>query len=424
MLKKCAKIEWNEEPIKAFQEIKKAIKIAPVLKTPDYGKPMQIFSFASFHTVVVVLLQKNSESFEQPIAFFSKYLQATDLKYDLNEKQSYALVKAIKAFRSYLMGATVVTYVPSYAIKDIFTRLEVSGRRCRWINRIQEFNIDIQITKLVRGQGLVKLMVQSNLDANQINIVKEEHKSCIYEMDGCKWYDDIIYYLQRMKSPEDVSDNKRRTLKLHAIKYAIVNGKLWWRNNDGVMLKCVDQDQAQKLLFELHSGVCGEHYMAKKTTHKVLRVGFWWPTIFKDAHQLVKKCDPCQTFSRKLKFSRNLPLRPINVQDPFRRWGIDFIGEIACKSSGAHFWILVATNYFTKWVEAIPTRKETSGNSSSNGGSGQIDGAGQMGEKDKPLDILQADGTLPENNVGPGNAVGRSSPREAVCEIGQETRKW
>lgn len=65
---------------------------------------MQIFSFASFHTIAAILLQKNSEGFEQPIAFFNKSLQAAELKYGINEKQAYALVKAVKAFRSYLMG--------------------------------------------------------------------------------------------------------------------------------------------------------------------------------------------------------------------------------------------------------------------------------------------------------------------------------
>lgn len=102
-----------------------------------------------------------------------------------------------------------------------------------------------------------------------------------------------------MKYPEDMSDNKRRTLKLHVVKYAIINGKLWWRNSDGFMLKCVDQDQAQKFLSQLHSGVCGGHYIAMITAHKILRAGFWWPTIFKYAHQLVKKCDPCQRFFRQ-----------------------------------------------------------------------------------------------------------------------------
>ena len=86
MLKKGAIISWEGESSISFQEIKSAIKNALVLKTPYYGKPMHIFSFASFHTIAVVLLQKNENGHEQPIAFFSKSLQPAELKYDINEK--------------------------------------------------------------------------------------------------------------------------------------------------------------------------------------------------------------------------------------------------------------------------------------------------------------------------------------------------
>lgn len=95
------------------------------------------------------------------------------------------MVKAIKAFKCYLVGATVISFVPSAAVKDIFSQQEVTGRRCRWINRIQEFNVDVQITKLVRGQGLAKLMTQANLDANHIIFVEEEHHPFICDMDHC-----------------------------------------------------------------------------------------------------------------------------------------------------------------------------------------------------------------------------------------------
>lgn len=54
---------------------------------------------------------------------------------------------------------------------------------------------------------------------------------------------------------------------------------------------------------------------------------------------------------------KSLPLKPIHAYGPFQQWGLDFIGEINPHSSGQHRWILVATNYFTKWIEAIPTRK-------------------------------------------------------------------
>ena len=97
---------------------------------------MHIFSFASFHTVAAILLQKNDEGYEQPIAFFSNSLQPAKLKYDINEKKVYTLVKVVKAFRCYLVGTIVIAFVPSVVVKDIFSQQEVSGRRCRWINKI------------------------------------------------------------------------------------------------------------------------------------------------------------------------------------------------------------------------------------------------------------------------------------------------
>jgi hypothetical protein len=67
-----------------------------VLASPDYTKEFLIFSFASEHTIATVLLQKNEEGFEQPIAFFSKSLRDAELKYDILEKQVYAMVKSLK----------------------------------------------------------------------------------------------------------------------------------------------------------------------------------------------------------------------------------------------------------------------------------------------------------------------------------------
>ena len=89
----------------------------------------------------------------------------------------------------------MIAFVPSAAVKDIFSQQEVSGRRCRWINRIQEFNIDIHSTKLARDQGLAKLMSQKNLDANQINVEDQNLSLGMCDMDQCDWYKDVIYYL-------------------------------------------------------------------------------------------------------------------------------------------------------------------------------------------------------------------------------------
>ena len=105
------------------------------------------------------------------------------------------------------MGATVIAFVPTTIVKYIFSQQEVSGRRCRWINRIQEFNIDIHITKLVRGQGLAKLMTEANLEENQVNQIDDNCSDNVCDMDTSDWYRDVVYYLQNMKSPPKLANN-------------------------------------------------------------------------------------------------------------------------------------------------------------------------------------------------------------------------
>jgi hypothetical protein len=92
--------------------------------------------------------------------------------------------------------------------------------------------------------------------------------------------------------------------------------------------------------------------------HKILRAGFYWPSIFSDVYKEVSSCHECHIFDGKRKL-QPLPLNPISVEAPFMQWGLDFIGEIHPPSSAQHRWILTATDYFTKWIEAVPTRQAT-----------------------------------------------------------------
>ena len=86
MLKKGNEVKWTAEPREYFVQIKKALTEAPVLVSPDYSKDFLIFSFASFDIVAVVLLQRNEEGREHPIAFFSRALRDAEVKYEIMEK--------------------------------------------------------------------------------------------------------------------------------------------------------------------------------------------------------------------------------------------------------------------------------------------------------------------------------------------------
>jgi hypothetical protein len=81
--------------------------------------------------------------------------------------------------------------------------------------------------------------------------------------------------------------------------------------------------------------------------------------LFLDTYKEVSTCHECQIFGGKRKLLP-FPLNPISIEAPFQQWGLDFIGEINPTSSSQHRWILIATYYFKKWIEAIQTRKATS----------------------------------------------------------------
>jgi hypothetical protein len=348
------------------------INEVPVLASPDYTKEFLILSFASKHTIAVVLLQKNEEGFEQPIFFSSKSLRDDELKYNILEKQAYAMVKALKTFRMYVLHLKIIAYVPTSSVKDILVQPDSDGRRGRWLAKIQEFNLEVKPTKLIKGQGLAKLLAESNLQALRINQLQEDEDFLeTKELDfatptveiedrfsSSVWYHNIVSYILTLQCPNELTPSKARTLKLHAIKYCIIDEKIYWKDPLGFLLRCLVETKTEKVINEFHEGVCGGHNAWQATTYKILRDGYYWPKLFTDVNTKLRTCILCQLFIGKHKVPA-LPLIPVKIEAPFQQWHLDFIGEIHPHSSAQHKWILTATDYFTKWVEAIPMRNTT-----------------------------------------------------------------
>ena len=78
---------------------------------------------------------------------------------------------------------------------------------------------------------------------------------------------------------------------LKSVAYQIIDGILFRKNYDGVLLRCLEKEDTKKVITELHDGPVGGPFFGDTTTHKILRVRYYWPTFFKDAHAHVRKCD-------------------------------------------------------------------------------------------------------------------------------------
>ncbi len=107
---------------------------------------------------------------------------------------------------------------------------------------------------------------------------------------------------------------------------------------------------------EVHEGICGTHQSAHKMKWLLRCTGYFWPTMLEDCFRYYKGCQDCQKFGA-IQIAPASAMNPIIKPWPFRGWGIDMIGQINSPSSKGHKFILVATDYFTKWVEAVPLKK-------------------------------------------------------------------
>ena len=107
------------------------------------------------------------------------------------------------------------------------------------------------------------------------------------------------------------------------------------------------------ILYHCHNLQCGGHFGGSRTAAKVLQCGFFWPTLFQDAHGFVKACDHCQRMGNISK-GNEMPLNGVLEVELFDVWGIDFMGPF--QSSYSNLYILLAVDYLFKWVEAAATQ--------------------------------------------------------------------
>nr|XP_027119712.1 uncharacterized protein LOC113736786 [Coffea arabica] len=175
----------------------------------------------------------------------------------------------------------------------------------------------------------------------------------VHEIEKEDWRHLIIDYLNHGKLPED--PKKRVDIRRRAPRFIYYKGTLYRRSFDGVFLRCLGEDEAMQAMEEAHSGICGAHQSGPKLHFRIKRMGYYWPTMVKDCIDFARRCQACQ-FHGNFIHQPPEPLHPTVASWPFDAWGLDIVGPLP-KSSGGHVFILAATDYFSKWAEAIPLRE-------------------------------------------------------------------
>ncbi|XP_077251903.1 uncharacterized protein LOC143891146 [Tasmannia lanceolata] len=223
------------------------------------------------------------------------------------------------------------------------------------IPRIENTKADV-LSKLVAsgyttlGSICMEFLKESSIENEAVEVMQVEHEPC--------WMNEIIEYLRSGK----LLEAKKEAYKViqRATRFSLDGESMYKRSYTLPYLKCLRPSDAAYTLQEMHEGIYGEHLGGKPLAIKVLLRGMYWPTLRQDALELVRRCERCQKFSPTI-HQPTISMAPITSPLPFAVWGMDILGPFP-PASGRREFVVVAIDYFTKWVEAEPLAQITEQN--------------------------------------------------------------
>ncbi|GJS64012.1 reverse transcriptase domain-containing protein [Tanacetum coccineum] len=323
---------------------------SPILVVPNWDYDFEIMCDASDFALGAVLGQRKDKHFH-PIHYASKTMTGAQLHYTTTEKEMLAVVYALEKFRPYLVLSRTIVFTDHSAIKYLRALIKLENPHKNELER-QNITESFPLESLGRFEEVKEINVNDNVFNKNENVVLNNVN--VLSDNTTPWFADLANYHAGNFVKKGMSSQQKRKFFKDAKHYYWDDPYLFKICADQVIRRCVFGKEANEILMACHNGPTGGHHSANYTARKVFDSGFFWPTIYKDAINLVKHCDACQR-QGKISQRDEMPQNAIQVCEIFDLWGIDFMGPFP--SSRGNKYILVAVDYLSKWVEAkaLPT---------------------------------------------------------------------
>ncbi|XP_016178934.1 uncharacterized protein LOC107621425 [Arachis ipaensis] len=222
------------------------------------------------------------------------------------------------------------------------------------VHREQNVRADI-LSKLAatRANTQTSALSQRTLTKPSIELLYIENINHLHD-----WRKPFLEYIYTGTIPSDEINPQQFRRKTSF--YKKIAGELYRRGFSQPLLRCLNKDEAREVMDEVHEGVCGNHIGGRALAAKLVRIGYYWPTMKRDCMEKVKVCDKFQKHEA-ISTKPAEVLHSMEVSWPFHRWGLDILGPFPIAPRQVKFF-LVSIDYFSKWIEAQPLAKITAEN--------------------------------------------------------------
>eukprot|EP00253_Pinus_taeda_P021591 PITA_21591 len=287
LLTKDCEFKWGPDCQSTFETLKTRISRASILRGPNWKLPFHISTDASDTALGVVLGQQYLVPYA--IYYMSKNLTPTELNYTVIEKEFLVVVHAINKFRHYITSYETFIHTDHSTIRYLMNKPIINGRVTRWLLLLQEFNITVldRPGKQNTVVGFLSRTQNTKEDSPVEDKFPDEYLFAVTTK--TPWYVDIANYLVTGKLPPHFFPGERRKIIEESSKYSWISNELFKIGPDFVIRRCVREDEMPDILKACHDEPCGGHFADKMIVYKILSLGYYWPSLFKDAKQYVKR---------------------------------------------------------------------------------------------------------------------------------------
>lgn len=355
--------QWTKLENDAFEALKNFLVTEPCLRLPNFDKPFAICTDASKYSLGAVLVQEDETGFQHPISFASRKLNKPEINYSVFEKEALGVVFGIEHFKQYLYGREFIVYCDQKSLSQIFKLKDPTSRIARWIITLQQYSY-----KIIHKPGRLNLMADylSRADITQNHTSDQTIPKQVNAV-NC----DIQMFNLNSLSDEDIIseqkvDNSCKTIvkKLkqnfqfspNSPHFFLQNGMLVCTTKNSSRFNnvklVVPQTLIQHVLEMCHDNNTVAHAGLSRTLHRV-KQNFFWHGLYKNVKNFVASCHSCIQ-RRGFNKPTIAPLQKIPTPSrPFEKCSIDAVGPLITSKHG-NKWLLVITDYFTRYPEAYP----------------------------------------------------------------------
>nr|KYP45464.1 Retrotransposable element Tf2 [Cajanus cajan] len=303
LLRKPKNFEWTEQCEVAFQSFKTFLSTPPILQRPDHQADLLLYLAVAESTISAIIIQEH-QKMQTPVYFINRVLQDAEKRYQTIEKLALALV--IAARRIILEGPNRVTLEQS--LKFGF---KVTNNQAEYEELLAGLRLAHDLgARRVSCNSDSKLMVEQLSGAYQTKDTLLQRYFHLATQQISSFDEFTIHHVPREQNaradplsklastkrilPED--KDEARKVRLKSAKFVIIRDELFKCGLSTPLLKCLIAPQAAYVIEEIHRGICGMHFGARSMAIRVLRAGYYWPTLKSDCQAYMQKCKECQQF--------------------------------------------------------------------------------------------------------------------------------